>query len=140
MLVFVIDGTGSWKRGLNFEGPLKYSMGTVELQDQMLGLQDFINKGCVDEKRIVISGWSYGGYMALMGVAQYGSFFKQAISGAPVTVWEAYDTGYTERYMGFPAQNQEGYKKGSVLTYIKNFPDEQNRLLMVHGLRDENGT
>ncbi len=46
------------------------------------------------------------------------------ISGAPVTFWEAYDTGYTERYMGTPQSNPEGYRRGSVMNYIEGFPNE----------------
>lgn len=47
-----------------------------------------------------------------------------AIAGAPVTNWSLYDTGYTERYMDLPEHNQQGYKKGSVLAYVNQFPDE----------------
>lgn len=65
-------------------------------------------------------------------------FPKVAISGAPVTTWSLYDTAYTERYMGLPEENKEAYLKGSVLNYAKSFPDEENRLLIIHGLIDEN--
>jgi dipeptidyl-peptidase 9 len=47
-----------------------------------------------------------------------------AISGAPVTLWEAYDTGYTERYMDTPEENPNGYLTGSVLIYASKFPSE----------------
>ena len=57
-----------------------------------------------------------------------------AIVGAPVTDWRLYDTAYTERYLGLPAKNSEGYDKSSVLKYIEGFPDEPNRLLIFHGL------
>lgn len=60
------------------------------------------------------------------------------MAGAPVTSWELYDTGYTERYMDLPDRNPVGYKQGSVLSYINQFPDEEDRLLIVHGLNDEN--
>lgn len=61
-----------------------------------------------------------------------------AIAGAPVTSWYFYDTGYTERYMDLPQNNVHGYVNGSVLTYVNKFPDEENRLLIIHGLIDEN--
>ena len=57
-----------------------------------------------------------------------------AIVGAPVTDWRLYDTAYTERYLGLPAKNSDGYDKSSVLKYIDGFPDEPNRLLIFHGL------
>jgi len=59
-----------------------------------------------------------------MCLSQRSDFFKLAISGAPVTLWEAYDTGYTERYMDTQTNNPDGYKQGSVLNYINGFPDE----------------
>ena len=46
-----------------------------------------------------------------------------AVAGAPVTDWELYDTGYTERYMDVPENNPEGYAKGSVIRKASSFPD-----------------
>ncbi len=74
--------------------------------------------------RVAIFGWSYGGYMALLGLAQRPDVFKVAVSGAPVTSWELYDTAYTERYMGLPQVNVEGYANGNVINMARNFPDE----------------
>lgn len=59
-----------------------------------------------------------------MGLVHYPSIFKMAIAGAPVTNWEFYDTGYTERYMDLPANNTSGYFAGSILNHIHLFPDE----------------
>lgn len=137
-LVVIIDGVGSWRRGLRFEGYLRNSMGTVEVQEQVDGLTHLIKSGIVDPDRIAVTGWSYGGYMALLCLAQRPDFFKVAISGAPVTKWEAYDTAYTERYMDTPTNNPTGYEKGSVFHYAPNLPSEPNRLLLIHGLLDEN--
>lgn len=47
-----------------------------------------------------------------------------AIAGAPVTVWMAYDTGYTERYMDVPENNQQGYEEGSVALHVDKLPSE----------------
>lgn len=67
---------------------------------------------------------STGGYLSLLGLAHHPDVFKVAIAGAPVTNWEYYDTGYTERYMDLPVNNKEGYNSGSVLRYVNKFPDE----------------
>ena len=99
--------------------------GQVEISDQVKGLETAAQVfGCIDLKRVAIYGWSYGGYLSLMGLAQRPDIFKLAISGAPVTTWSLYDTAYTERYMGLPDENKEGYAKGSVLNLAKSFPDE----------------
>ncbi|XP_052830441.1 dipeptidyl peptidase 9 [Octopus bimaculoides] len=137
--VVLIDGRGSCHRGLKFESHINGCLGNVELEDQVAGLHwlsshvDFI-----DLNRVAIHGWSYGGYLSLMGLAQKSNIFKLAIAGAPVVNWRLYDTGYTERYMNLPNINPSGYNEGSVLFYIDMFPDEENRLLIIHGLLDEN--
>jgi dipeptidyl-peptidase 9 len=137
-LVVIIDGVGSWRRGLKFEGYLRNCMGTMEVQEQVDGLTHLIKSGIVDPERIAVTGWSYGGYLSLLCLAQRPDFFKLAISGAPVTKWEAYDTAYTERYMDTPQNNPDGYNKGSVFHYVSSLPSEPNRLLIIHGNLDEN--
>ncbi|CAG8547105.1 8887_t:CDS:10 [Funneliformis caledonium] len=137
--VVLIDGRGSSDRGLAFESFLKGRMGTVEIEDQIAGLNYLATKNMgIDLERVAITGWSYGGYLSLMALAQYPHVFKLAIAGAPVTQWELYDTAYTERYMGLPSENPEGYRNGSVLTWADKFPDSENRLLVAHGQIDEN--
>ncbi|KAL4216453.1 dipeptidylpeptidase [Mactra antiquata] len=137
--VVMIDGRGSCCRGLKFESHIKNRLGTTEIEDQVEGLQNLMSKvDFIDESRIAIHGWSYGGYLSLMGLAQRPDIFKVAIAGAPVVDWALYDTGYTERYMDVPLSNTYGYHQGNILTYMDSFPDEENRLLIVHGLIDEN--
>ncbi|XP_015766566.1 PREDICTED: dipeptidyl peptidase 9-like [Acropora digitifera] len=138
-VVVIMDCRGSAHRGLQFEGHLKNRLGQVEIEEQVEGLQ-YVAKATdfIDLSRVAIHGWSYGGYLSLLGLVQRPDVFKVAIVGAPVTTWEAYDTGYTERYMNTPAENPRGYKMSSVLNYANRFPDEENRLLIVHGLIDEN--
>ncbi|XP_065157715.1 dipeptidyl peptidase 9-like [Atheta coriaria] len=137
--VVAIDSRGSQHRGIEFESYLRGRMGTVELVDQVEVLKWLASSlGYVDLRRVAIHGWSYGGYLSLMGLVQHPDVFKLAIAGAPVTNWMLYDTGYTERYMDLPENNQQGYDEGSVLNYINKFPEEENRLLIIHGLIDEN--
>ncbi|XP_060862612.1 dipeptidyl peptidase 9 [Metopolophium dirhodum] len=138
-VVIAIDSRGSRHRGLIFESHLKGRLGTVELSDQIEVLQWLAGYlGYIDMNRLAIHGWSYGGYLSLMGLATYSNIFKLAIAGAPVTSWAMYDTGYTERYMDLPQYNSVGYMNGSVLSYVSRLPDEENRLLIIHGLIDEN--
>merc|ERR1712071_418166 len=123
--VVTIDSRGSQSRGVKFESHIKGKLGRVELQDQVDVLQWLAEtRNYIDMKRIAIHGWSYGGYLSLLGLVQYPHIFKIAIAGAPVTLWSLYDTGYTERYMGQPQSNSQGYKSASVLNYVDEFPDE----------------
>jgi len=94
-----------------------------------------VDQGLADPQRVGITGWSYGGYMAAMCLLRAPETFQVAVSGAPVTGWDGYDTHYTERYMGTPQSNPDGYRESSVLPYAENL---QGHLLLVHGLIDEN--
>jgi dipeptidyl-peptidase-4 len=134
-LVFVLDNRGSARRGLAFEGVIKGDMGHYEVEDQVDGVRWLVQKGFTDPERVGVFGWSYGGYMSLMCLTQAPLTFKCAVSGAPVTHYDGYDTHYTERYMGQPQTNPAGYERGSVMAHVKGL---RGPLLLVHGLIDEN--
>jgi dipeptidyl-peptidase 4 len=134
-LVFMLDNRGSDRRGLAFEGAIKHNMGDLEVRDQVDGVRWLVDQGLADPKRVGIYGWSYGGYMAAMCLLRAPETFKAAVAGAPVTHWDGYDTFYTERYMGTPQSNPEGYAASSVMKYAGQL---QGRLMLVHGLIDEN--
>ncbi|KAI0219176.1 hypothetical protein L0F63_002021 [Massospora cicadina] len=138
-VVVMIDGRGSSDRGLGFEGQIRHHLGELELKDQVAGLRFVINNyGLIDAERVAITGWSYGGYLSLMALVRYPNVFKMAIAGAPVTNWNLYDSAYTERYLGLPHENYCGYHHSSVLSFIDSFPDGENRLLIAHGMIDDN--
>lgn len=138
-VVVVIDGRGSCHRGKEFETYIRLRLGTVEVEDQVEGL-NWLSKqySYIDMDHVAVHGWSYGGYMSLMALVQHPEIFKVAVAGAPVTSWHLYDTGYTERYMDLPENNPSGYYHGSVLKHVEKFPNEEGRLLIVQGLMDEN--
>ena len=134
-LVFVLDNRGSAGRGLQFEAAIRWDMGNVEVQDQVDGVRWLEAQRLADRNRVGVYGWSYGGYMALMCLARAPETFHAAVAGAPVTHYDGYDTHYTERYMGLPHENAEGYRAGSVMAHVDHI---QGRLLLTHGLIDEN--
>jgi dipeptidyl-peptidase-4 len=134
-LVFALDNRGSARRGLLFEGAIQGDMGQYEVEDQVDGVRWLVEQGLADAQRVGIYGWSYGGYMAAMCLARAPETFRAAVAGAPVTAWDGYDTHYTERYMGLPQRNPEGYQNSSVMSHVKNMT---GKLMLVHGLIDEN--
>jgi acetyl esterase/lipase len=137
--VVMVDGVGSSCRGMKFASHLQYRMGTSELPGYVAALS-FLSKhrNIVDRNRICVSGSSYGGYLSLMFLGQRPDIFRLSIPRSPVTLWECYDTAYTERYMGLPQIRKMSYIYSQVLSYVDRFPDERGRLLLIHGLRDEN--
>jgi dipeptidyl-peptidase-4 len=132
-VVFSLDNRGMGFRGVAFESALHGQLGKVEIEDQLRGVEFLKTLPYVDPERIGIMGWSYGGYMALMALAH--PEFRAAVAGAPVVDWTLYDTHYTERYLGTPQANREGYARSSVLPYVDKF---NGRLLLVHGMADDN--
>lgn len=91
--------------------------------------------GYVDGARIGITGGSYGGYMTLEALFNAADAFKAGIADAPVTDWKLYDTIYTERYMGRPQDNPDGYKNSSPVNQAANI---KGKLMLVHGTGDDN--
>ncbi|GIS65637.1 MAG: hypothetical protein CM1200mP3_18850 [Chloroflexota bacterium] len=118
---------------LNLKSIVRWAL--LKLKIRHFGAKWLIQNKIADPERIGVYGWSYGGYVSLLCLMKYPEFFKVAVSGAPVTSWDGYDTHYTERYMGTPATNPNGYSTGDVRQY---FSGMKGKLLLIHGLLDEN--
>lgn len=134
-VIWQVDNRGSSGRGHGFEAPLYRRLGRQELEDQLAGVKHLLSLGFVDPQRIGIHGWSYGGYMTLYSLLNAPDTFKAGIAGAPVTDWRNYDTIYTERYLGLPEDNSDGYKQSSAVTYADQL---KGRLMIVHNVEDDN--
>ena len=134
-VVFSIDNRGTPRRGAAFGGALYGKQGTVEVADQLQGVQWLKSQPWVDGGRIGVYGWSNGGYMTLMLLAQASDAYACGVAGAPVTDWALYDTHYTERYMNLPAANPDGYRDARVLQHIDGL---ESKLLLIHGMADDN--
>ncbi len=134
-LIWQLDNRGSAGRGHTFETKIYHETGAHELSDQLDGIRYLGTLGYADMTRVGISGWSYGGYMTLYSLANAPGVFKAGIAGAPVTEWRNYDSIYTERYMGLPDENAEGYKRSSPQT---NAGEIKARLMIVHNIEDDN--
>ena len=134
-IVFTLDNRGSAGRGVRFKTAIYHHMGSVEVQDQVVGANYLKSLSYVDPKRIGVFGWSYGGYMTLMCMMQAGDVFAAGVAGAPVTDWHLYDTHYTEQFMGTPQENSDGYAGSSVMTYAERL---KGPLLIMHGMADDN--
>ncbi|WP_339824840.1 DPP IV N-terminal domain-containing protein [uncultured Arenimonas sp.] len=134
-VVFSLDNRGTPRRGAKFGGALYGRQGTVEVQDQVAGVEFLRGQSWVDPARIGVHGWSNGGYMTLMLLGQASDHYACGVAGAPVTDWALYDTHYTERYMDHPERNPDGYRVSSVFTHIDGL---RSKLLLVHGMADDN--
>ena len=124
------------RRGRAWERAIKFDLAGVPMDDQVTALRALAKEVPeLDMNRVGISGWSYGGYMAALGVLRYPDVFRVGVAGAPVVDWRDYDTHYTERYMGLPQENPAAWEKASLLTYAPNL---KGSLLLIHGTADDN--
>jgi dipeptidyl-peptidase 4 len=134
-VVWQMDNRGSSGRGHAFETPLYRRFGKTELADQLEGVRYLVAQGFIDPARVGIYGWSYGGFLTLYSLLNAPDVFRAGIAGAPVTNWRNYDTIYTERYLGLPSENAEGYRASSAVEYASKL---KARLLMIHNFEDDN--
>ncbi len=134
-VIWQMDNRGSSGRGHKFESVIYHDLGAHELEDQKTGIDHLISMGFVDPQRLGMYGWSYGGYMTLYTVTHAPGLIKAAIAGAPVTNWRNYDSIYTERYMGLPADGEDWYKRSAPTSAAGNL---QSKLLIVHNVEDDN--
>ena len=135
-VVFSLDNRGTPRRGAAFGGALYGKQGTVEVDDQLRGVEWLKSQAFVDPARIGVYGWSNGGYMTLMLLAKHSEAYACGVAGAPVTDWALYDTHYTERYMDLPKANEAGYREASVFTHVDGIG--AGKLLLIHGMADDN--
>ncbi len=135
-IVFTLDNRGTPRRGRDFGGTLYGRQGTVEVDDQRIGVEWRRAQPWGDSDRIGVNGWSNGGYMTLMLLGRAPNDYACGVAGAPVIDWALYDTHYTERYMNLPAANPEGYEAARVLAHSANI--KPNALLLIHGMADDN--
>jgi dipeptidyl-peptidase-4 len=128
-----LDNRGTPNRGEAFEQAVWHQLGTLEVQDQLRAVAWLREQPFVDARRIGVHGWSYGGYMTLRLMLLAPEVFACGVSGAPVTDWAMYETGYTERYMDTPVENPDGYAKASCLPFAGQL---KRPLLIAHGTDD----
>jgi len=134
-VVWQAENRGGVGRGHAFETAIYHKLGAMELADQVAGVTYLISLGFADAARIGIRGWSYGGFMAANALLNAPDIFKAGFSGAPVTDWRNYDTIYTERYMGLPKDNAEGYRETALPLKAAGL---QGKLMLVHNFEDDN--
>jgi len=132
-LVFTLDNRGSANRGFEFESSIFRNVGTVEIEDQMKGVEYLKSLPFVDANRIGVDGWSYGGFMTVSMLLKNPGVFKAGVAGGPVIDWKFYEVMYGERYMDTPESNPDGYKNACLLNYAK---DLDSKLLIIHGTND----
>ncbi|KAI9335874.1 dipeptidyl peptidase IV N-terminal region-domain-containing protein [Pilaira anomala] len=135
-IVVTVDGRGTGFQGRKFRVGVRGRLGELETIDQVNAGRHWAKLEYVDEYRMAIWGWSYGGYMATKVIEANDGVFSTGMAVAPVTDWRYYDSVYTERYMKTPELNLDGYTNSAVnnMTGFNNA-----KYLLAHGTGDDNG-
>jgi dipeptidyl-peptidase 4 len=133
--VLHVDNRGMAGRGRDFEQAAYRNFGPVQLEDQLAAIDQVLAANPqLDGERLGWWGWSWGGTFTLYALTHSGRF-EAGVSGAAVTDWHNYDSIYTERYMGLPSENPDGYHDNSVVSSAKEL---KGHLLLLHGTGDDN--
>jgi dipeptidyl-peptidase-4 len=134
-IIACVDNRGTNGRGEAFRKCTYMKLGELETIDQIEAARYLGGLGYIDEERIGIYGWSYGGYMTSLCMTKGKGLFRAGIAVAPVTNWKYYDTIYTERFMRTPQENDSGYEDNSPVNFADGL---EGRFLLVHGMSDDN--
>jgi len=134
-IVVSVDNRGTGARGKAFRTQTYRQLGKYETMDQIEAARWLGELSYVDAARIGIWGWSYGGYMSSLCLSKGADVFKTAIAVAPVSNWRFYDNIYTERYMGLPQDNADGYDDNSPINHVAKM---EGNFLLIHGTSDDN--
>ena len=134
-IVVSVDNRGTGARGEAFKKSTYLELGKYEIEDQIAAAQTLGRLSYVDETRMGIWGWSFGGYMASLGISKGAETFRCAVAVAPVTNWRYYDNIYTERFMRTPQENGVSYDANSPINHVDKV---KGHYLIVHGTADDN--
>ncbi len=125
-LVFEPNYRGSDNLGNAYKSAIWNDAGAGPGRDAMSGVDVLKRRGIVDETRMAVSGWSYGGYMTTWLLGNYPDQWKAGVAGAPVTsIVDQYDLGDANVRRGYalggsiytdPARMQAAIEQ-SPLTY-----------------------
>jgi dipeptidyl-peptidase-4 len=134
VVVWVLDNRSAGGKGAESQWPVYGRLGELELRDLEDGITWLRKQPYIDASRIVLSGWSYGGFMTAYALT-HSTSWSGGIVGAPVTDWRDYDTVYTERYMKTPQHNPDGYRDTAPRFAAAKL---HGRMLLLHGTTDDN--
>ena len=134
-IVVCVDGRGTGYKGADFKKITQKELGKFEVEDQIAAAKKLGELDYIDETKMGIWGWSYGGFMSSNCLFKGNDVFSMSIAVAPVTSWRFYDSIYTERYMTTPQENASGYDENSPINHVDKLKGD---FLLIHGTGDDN--
>ncbi len=129
-LVAMVNYRGSIGFGQAWRDSLTGNVGFHELEDVLAGLDDLVARGLADPSRVVLAGWSWGGYVTLLGIGRHPDRFVSAIAGVPVADYVA---AYEDESPILQAMDRN--LMGGSPTEVPAFYEERNPLTYADAVR-----
>ncbi|MBN3326862.1 DPP10 peptidase, partial [Atractosteus spatula] len=136
VIVARFDGRGSGFQGQKILQQVHQRLGTLEVQDQKAAIEALIKLPYIDKRRIGVFGKAYGGFLTSLLLLSYDTIFRCGVAVAPVTDWRLYASAFTERYLGFPSENDRIYQTCGILHNMTG--STHHKFLIIHGTADSN--
>jgi dipeptidyl aminopeptidase/acylaminoacyl peptidase len=136
--VLMPNPRGSYGEGEKFTQANVKDFGYGDLRDILAGVDAVEKKYPIDDKRLGLTGWSYGGFMTMFAVTQTNRFHA-AVAGAGISDWQSYygensiDQWMTPFFGATVYDDPQVYAKSSAIDYIKQV---NTPTLVVVGDRD----
>ena len=136
--VFMPNPRGSYGQGEAFVQANRRDFGQGDFRDVLSGVDAVLASAPVDPARQGITGWSYGGFMAMWAVTQT-QRFQAAVAGAGIANWQSYygtnhiDTWMLPYFGASVYDDPEVYTRASPINAVKQV---RTPTLVLHGERD----
>jgi dipeptidyl-peptidase 4 len=130
-----IDPRGASGFGAVFEKANFEQVGKPQTEDLVDGARWLVKNHGVDESRMALHGWSFGGFQTQMVMYTEPDVFAVGIAGAGPTEWHNYNSWYSTGTIGPNRPGRTDLEQFSLLPLAKNL---KGKLLLVHGVEDSN--
>src|SRR5581483_11186310 len=136
-----INYHGSVTFGREFERSIWHNFGHWEIEDMVAARQWLVDQGIAKPDAIFLTGWSYGGYLTLLGLGKRPDLWAGGMAGIAITDWAVQyeDSAETLRgvqrafFGGTPEEQTERYTRSSPITYAANV---RAPVLIIQGRND----
>ncbi len=140
-----VNYRGSTTFGRDFQDQIIGNLGHWELEDMVAARDWLVERGIADPERILLTGWSYGGYLTLLGLGKRPDLWAGGLAGVAIADWtimyeDEADTlkGYQRAmFGGTPEEKPEQYAASSPITYVDNV---KAPVLIIQGRNDTRTT
>jgi dipeptidyl aminopeptidase/acylaminoacyl peptidase len=122
---FTINYRGSTTFGKDFEKAIWGRLGSVEIDDMAAARDWLVNAVVAQADSILITGWSYGGYLTLQGLGKRPELWAGGMAGIAIADWATMYEDQADMLRGYqralfggtPQEKPEAHRESSPITY-----------------------